>query len=155
MDTGTAIQTVALAILVWHLPSAVTTARWISNQTLHTFFRIYTYIGAISAETDHTNDWEVNSVPEPQPEPHTGAIHYLTAAQGLTNHLTSAARVALWRRARKYITRAIKLRRRFWLAGDRLKSQRLQDLYKGIERVRGVVSRVRDANTGVRITRNL
>jgi hypothetical protein len=131
MDTAAAFLTVAAATIAWHRSS------------------ISLYLRTA------TEDWDTISIPEPQPEPQIQSTHYLTAAQGLTNHLTSAARVALWRRARKYITRAIKLRRRFWLAGDRLKSQRLQDLYKGIERVRGVVSRVRDANTGVRITRNL
>jgi hypothetical protein len=139
MDSSTAIQTAATAIIVWYLPHAV--------------FRIYTYIGAIRAETDLTEDWDVISVPEPFPEPNTGTTHYLTASQGLTHRLTSAQRRALWKRARKYISRAILLRRRFWLAGDRLKNPRLQDLYKGIDRLRGVVTRVRNADTGVRIRR--
>jgi hypothetical protein len=143
-NASTAILTVAIAAFLWQLPFI--------------FYRIrtavYTYTGAIIAEAEETEDWDLISVPEPQPEPHTSATHYLTAAQGLSHHLSPAQRRALWKRARKYITRAILLRRRFWLAGDRLKNPRLQDLYKGIERVRGIVKRVRNANTGARITRN-
>jgi hypothetical protein len=131
MDIGTVLQTAAAAILIGICPY------------------IYYFRGAISAEVEDTDNWDIISLPEPQPD-----THYLSSSQGLSRYLNSADRRALWKRAIQYITTAILLRRRFWPAGERLKDPRLQDLYRGIERVKGIVKRVRDADTGVRITRN-
>ena len=94
--------------------------------------------------------WAVQSVLRigPLSVPGTGpATLYLTASAGRTSFLTGAQRRAHWRQAIAYISRLLRLRRRFHDIGQYLKQTRIQGVLEGIARQKKVLRRTSAAET--------
>ena len=72
---------------------------------------------------------------------------YLTAAAGLSDRLTQSRRRFLWRQAFSYISRILRLRKRWSALGVHLQIHRIQDLVSGTSRRHGTLSRIRGADS--------
>jgi hypothetical protein len=77
----------------------------------------------------------------------TATTLYLTAALGLTSHLTSARRIAYWRFAIQCTARQLRLRLRWHRLGLYLQSTHIQDNLSGIFRVKRRVIRTHNADS--------
>ena len=71
--------------------------------------------------------------------------HYPTPALGRTAFLTVTQRRAHWQQAVADINRLIRIRRKFHTLGQYVKQSRIQNLFDGITRRKGVLNRVSTA----------
>ena len=72
---------------------------------------------------------------------------YLSSTAGLSDRLTQSRRRHLWRKAFSYISRILRLRKRWSALGIHLQRHRIQDLVSGISRRNGTLSRIRGADS--------
>ena len=93
--------------------------------------------------------WVVSRTVTTQPSPLTVTTQqrgfYLTTALGRTCHLTRARRLQYWKQALRYITRVIRIRKRWANTGRYLQQPRIRDLVAGISRKGGNLWRVSSA----------
>ena len=73
--------------------------------------------------------------------------HYLTAALGQTRRLTRTQRLQYWRQALRYISRLLRIRKRWAVTGRYLQQPRVRDLVSGIARHRSILRRESAAAT--------
>ena len=69
---------------------------------------------------------------------------YLTIAAGHTTHLSRDQRRRHWKRALQYISRILRLRKRWAALGKFLQTPRIQDLVVGLSRRTGKLTRIYD-----------
>ena len=100
------------------------------------------YTALVIAAALFTGFWWVRPAVTTQPRG-----HYLTAAVGRTRHLTRTQRLQYWKQALRYISRVLRIRKRWAVTGRRLQQPRVRDLVSGIVRHRSILWRESAAST--------